>query len=311
MAKIGCDAQAARVNIGAVSALKPIWRPFYWIQQAPCPFTIQNATLTGAGGKLTIGVKPKFQFKWPPVTLDPTASTDGLRLATKNPDNPVAPSEFTMTTELDGSALSGSNKSTDVGISGVTRSYYRMRTFGAPVEWTGTCKNSDTGILIPAGKVECGWPPAPSHDPGSIDTCSADPITIGENLLFLATNSALFTRLGTNPGMIQTVTYPDGSALYHDGQIVKDTQFIGQVIGSKGQLAPVVVRFDMRVLSYVKFPGRVDVLFTILSRPCAYENGINPVPIRFFPDSCADDIRQGQMIKIGHDLPTLDRPKPP
>jgi len=33
----GCGAEAARVNIGALST-HPIWRPFYWVQLASCPF---------------------------------------------------------------------------------------------------------------------------------------------------------------------------------------------------------------------------------------------------------------------------------
>ena len=64
--KLGCDAEAARVNIGSMS-IKPIWRPFYWVQPATCPFTVRSVNLSGGAGKATIGVKPKFQFKWPPV----------------------------------------------------------------------------------------------------------------------------------------------------------------------------------------------------------------------------------------------------
>jgi len=306
----GCGAEAARVNIGALST-HPIWRPFYWVQLASCPFNVRNADLPGLAGKTTIGVKPKLKFKWPPIGVDKVFETDGLRLATKDPDDSAAPSEFPVQTELGSLSLTGSARSSSFGLSGATFTYTKMATTGAPVDWTGSCKSSDKGVLIPAGKVECGWAPAPQHDPAPPDTCPAGTMTKLENFKFMAKYFKLWKSLGSNPGMIQTVTYPDGSPLYKSGEVVTDARFIGQVVGPGGGLEPVVVVFDMKVLAVTYLPGRVDILFTVLSRPCAYQNGIDRVPLRLFGYSCAESITQGQTIKMGEDLPTLAPPRRP
>jgi len=306
----GCGAEAARVNIGALST-HPIWRPFYWVQLASCPFNVRNADLAGVAGKTTLGVKPKLKFKWPPIGLDKVFEADGLRLATKDPDDPAAPSEFPVQTELGSLSLTGSARSSSVGLSGATVTFTKMATAGAPVDWTGSCKSSDKGVLIPAGKVECGWAPAPQHDPAPPDTCPTGTMTKLENFKFMAKYFKLWKSLGSNPGMIQTVTYPDGSPLYKSGEVVTDARFIGQVVGPGGGLEPVVVVFDMKVLAVTYLPGRVDILFTVLSRPCAYQNGIDRVPLRLFGYSCAESITQGQTIKMGNDLPALAPPGHP
>jgi hypothetical protein len=91
---------------------------------------------------------------------------------------------------------------------------------------------------------------------------------------------------------------------------VKDARFIGQVFGPRG-LEPVVVVFDMKVLAITQLPGRIDVLFTVLSRPCAYLMNGDRLPLRLFEYSCAESIRQGVTYKMGNDLPSLPPPKRP
>lgn len=310
LVQTGCEAQAARVNIGAFST-KPIWRPFYWIQLASCPFNVRNADLPGFAGKTTLGVKPKLKFKWPPIGVDKVFETEGLRLATKDPDDPAAPTEFSISTELGSLSLTGSATSSSIGISGATVTYYKMATTGAPVDWTGSCQSSDKGILIPAGKVECGFAPAPQHDPAPPDNCPTGTMMKLENMKFVAKYFKLRASLGSNPGMIQTVTYPDGSPLYRSGEVVKDARFIGQVVGPGKDLTPVVVVFDMKVLAVTYLPGRVDILFTVLTPPCTYRwFSSDRVPLRLF-NSCAESVRQGQTIKMGEDLPTLAPPGHP
>src|SRR2546430_2471501 len=80
----------------------------------------------------------------------------------------------------------GSARSSSFGLSGATFTYTKMATTGAPVDWTGSCKSSDKGVLIPAGKVECGWAPAPQHDPAPPDTCPTGTMTKLENFKFMA-----------------------------------------------------------------------------------------------------------------------------
>src|SRR5262249_9123076 len=127
--------------------------------------------------------------------------------------------------------LRGSATSTSIGLSGLTVTHYEMATTGAPVDWTGSCQSSDKGFLVPAGKVECGIAPAPAHDPALPDSCSAGVIARTKNMVFFARNRGLLTSLGSTAGIIQTVTYPDGSPLYKPGDVIEDARFIGQVFG--------------------------------------------------------------------------------
>ena len=309
MVKTGCETQAARVNITTVSK-KPIWRPFYWVQLGSCPFTVRKADLPGLAGKVTVGVKPKLRFKWPPIGVDKVFETDGLRLATRDADDPAAPTEFPSGTELGQFWLRGSATSSSTGISGATVTRYEMATTGAPVDWTGSCQSSDKGVLVPAGKVECGFAPAPAHDPAPPDTCPSGIVTHTKNRYFFTLNRGLMTSLGSTAGIIQTVINADLKPRYKLGEVVKDARFIGQVFGPRG-LEPVVVVFDMRVLAITQLPGRVDVLFTVLSRPCAYRMNGDRLPLRLFEFSCAESIRQGVTYKMGNDLQSLPPPARP
>ena len=309
MLQTGCEAQAARVNITTVSK-KPIWRPFYWVQLASCPFTVRQVDLPGVAGKVTLGVKPKFKFKWPPIGIDKVFETDGLRLATRDPDDPAAPTEFPSGTKLGSSWLRGSATSSSIGVSGATVTRYDMATAGAPVDWTGSCQSSDKGVLVPAGKVECGFAPAPAHDPAPPDTCPSGMFTKARNLTFFALNRGLLSSLGSTAGIIQEVADAGGTPHYKLGEVVKDARFIGQVFGPRG-LEPVVVVFDMKVLAITQLPRRIDVLFTVLSRPCAYLLNGDRLPLRLFELSCAESIRQGVTYKMGNDLPSLPPPKRP
>jgi hypothetical protein len=309
MLQTGCEAQAARVNIATISK-KPIWRPFYWVQLASCPFTVRKADLGGAAGKVTVGVKPKFRFKWPPIGVDKVFETDGLRLATRDANDPAAPTEFPSSTKLGPFWLRGGATSSAVGVSGATTTRYEMAVGGSPVDWTGSCQSSDRGVLVPAGKVECGMAPEPAHDPAPADTCASGILTHAKNLTFFALNRVLLSSLGSTAGIIQSVTHADGRPRYKLGEVVKDARFIGQVFGPRG-LEPVVVVFDMKVLAITELPGRIDVLFTVLSRPCAYLMNGERLPLRLFEYSCAESIRQGVTYKMGNDLPSLPPPKRP
>jgi hypothetical protein len=271
---------------------------------------VRKVDLPGAAGKVTIGVKPKFKFKWPPIGVDTVFETDGLRLATQDADDAAAPTEFPYGTKLGQYWLRGSARSSSISPSGATATTYQMATTGAPVDWTGSCQSSDKGILVPAGKVECGFAPAPAHDPAPPDTCPSGIITKARNLSFFALNSGLLSSLGGNPGIIQEVANAGGTPHYKLGEVVKDARFIGQVFGPKG-LEQVVVVFDMQVLAITQLPRRIDILFTVLSRPCAYLLNGDRVPLRLFELSCAESIRQGVTYKMGNDLPSLPPPKRP
>jgi outer membrane protein OmpA-like peptidoglycan-associated protein len=299
---IGCQAEVARVNIGAVST-HPIWRPFLWIQPtSPCPFVVNATTLAGFGGKLTVGVKPKLKFGWPPVGIDPVDDTGGLRLATKNPDDPEAPSEFDLPTSLTSMALMGSGSSTSFGLSGLTWTHYDMATKGAPVNWTGSCRSSDGGLLMPLGAVECGLPPTPAHDPAAASNCPADILTLLENFNFLVANFGMLRLLRNHPGIITQLT-SKGTPLYSRGQVVRAARFVGLTFGAGKTVDPVVTIFDMLVDDVVRLPGSIEVKFTVLSEPCTYRWGFERVPFRLDSASCEESIKQGGNYTISNDLP--------
>ena len=131
-----------------------------------------------------------------------------------------------------------------------------------------------------------------------------------KNLAFFTFNQPLLRSLGGMPGIIQEVADAGGTPHYKLGEVVKDARFIGQVFGPRG-LEPVVVVFDMKVLAITQLPRRIDVLFTVLSRPCAYRLNGDRLPLRLFELSCAESIRQGVTYKMGNDLPTLPTPRRP
>jgi hypothetical protein len=271
---------------------------------------VSKTDLPGVAGKVTVGLKPKFRFKWPPIGVDKVFETDGLRLATRDPDDPAAPTEFPSGTKLGQFWIRGSATSSGVGPSGATTTHYEMVTTGAPVDWTGSCQSSDRGVLVPAGKVECGFAPAPAHDPAPADTCKSGFMTHAKNRGFFMLNQGLLRSLGSTAGIIQEVADPGGTPHYKLGEVVKDARFIGQVYGPRG-LETVVVVFDMKVLAITQLPRRIDVLFTVLSRPCAYLKSGDRLPLRLFEFSCAESIRQGETYKMGNDLPTLPPPRRP
>jgi len=298
---IGCEAEVARVNIGTVST-HPIWRPFLWIQPtSPCPFVVNATTLGGLGGKLTLGVKPKLKFGWPPIGIDKVSDTGGLRLATQNPDDPAAPSEFNLPTSLTSMALMGSDSSTSFGLSGLTWTHYHMGTIGAPVNWRGSCRSSDGGLLIPDGAVDCGLPPTPAHDPAPASNCPTDILTILENVNFLALNFGMLPFLGNHPGIITQLT-AGSTPLYARGQVVKAARFVGLTFGAGKTLDPVVTIFDMQVDDVIILPGRIDVRFTVLSEPCTYRWGTERIPFRLNSASCEESIKQGGSYTISNDL---------
>ena len=232
-----------------------------------------------------------------------------MRLATENPGDPAAASDFSLSTEL-GSWLTGSGTSSDIGITGVKFSYSKMAVFGAPVDWTGTCKSSDRGTLIPAGKVHCGWAPKPLHEAATKDICPSGPTTVIENLAILGYNAGLLAPLGNHPGIITQLTH-GRVPLYSDGEFVKDVHFVGQAFDVGTQLVPVVTRFDMQVQSVIQHAGRIYVTFIILSEPCTYRWGTRRVPLRFSSSSCEDSLKMGNVYTISNTLPVLPAPSKP
>lgn len=307
---MGCQVEVAQVNIGTVST-KPIWRPFLWVQKAhPCAFTVNSASLFGIAGKMSLGAKAKLKFKWPPVGIGGVFETDGMSLATKNPDDPEAPSEFSLATELGGSSLTGSGKSTSVSITGVTRTYYKMATAGSPVGWQGTCKSSDTGMLIPNGKVECGVAPPPAHQPAPKDTCPTDQGTVAANTGYILFNLLQLAALGNRTGIVAKLAEKDGTPVYAAGEVVKGARFMGIVYGPTGNHEPVVVVFDMKVLSVVKLGRWIEVQFTILSQPCAYRLTGERIPLRLNPASCAESLKLGQTYSVNSSFTPLPKDEP-
>lgn len=302
----GCDAEVARVNIGALST-HPIWRPFYWIQPTSgCAFTIEQTSLPGAGGKVTYGVKPKIKLLPPKIGVAPVFDTDGLQLSTENPDDPLSPSDFTMNTSVGTMALTGSHTQTDLGFGGLTRTRYQMATVGSPVSFKGSCHSSDGGLLIPAGAVECGLPPSPAHDPAPADTCLSDAATVLENVAFLMSNFRMIDSLRSRAGIV-TPLQVGGSPVYKRGQVIKDARFVGLTFTSGARVEPVVVVFDMQVDDVITEPTRITLRFTVLSEPCAYLQGALRVPFRLYSGMCEESIRQGQSYSISSDFTPTPR----
>jgi hypothetical protein len=293
----GCDAEMARVYIGALST-HPIWRPFFWIQPTKgCPFNVEQTSLSGGGGKLTVGVKPKLKLLPPKIGLAPVFETDGLQLSRENPDDPASPSDFSMNTSVGGMALTGSHTETDWGISGVTRTRYQMATIGSPVSFKGSCDSSDGGLLIPAGAVACGLPPSPAHDPAPVDTCPSDLTTVAKNLAFFMINYGMIDSLHSHPGIVTPLEL-QGTPVYTTGQIVKEARFIGLTFTSGTTVEPVVVVFDMKVDDVTK----IGIRFTVLSEPCTYLSGTTRVPFRLSSAKCEESLKQGQSYWIRSDF---------
>jgi len=305
---IGCDAEVARVNIGAVST-HPVWRPFFWIQPAKgCPLSIQQTSLVGGGGKLTVGVKPKIKLLPPKIGIAPVFDTDGLQLSKENPDDPRSPSDFTMSTSVGRIALTGSHSETDIGLGGVTRTRYQMATAGSPVSFKGSCHSSDGGLLIPAGAVECGLPPSPAHDPAPVDTCPSDPATVMDNVAFFAHNYGMLGALHNHAGIV-TPLVMHGSPVYRRGEVVKEARFIGLTFTSGVKVEPVVVVFDMQVDDVIQEQKKITLKFTVLSEPCTYIWGTSRAPFRLYSAACEESIRQGQSYSITSDFtPTPSGP---
>jgi outer membrane protein OmpA-like peptidoglycan-associated protein len=305
---IGCDAEVARVNIGAVST-HPIWRPFFWIQPTRgCPFSIEQTSLAGGGGKLTVGVKPKIKLLPPKIGVAPVFDTDGLQLSKENPDDPLSASDFTMNTSVGGMALTGSHTKTDLGLSGLTRTRYQMATAGSPVSFKGSCHSSDGGLLIPAGAVECGLPPSPAHDPAPVDTCPSDTATMINNLAFFASNYNMLDKLHNHPGIVTPLVL-QRSLVYRRGEVVKEARFIGLTFTAGTEVEPVVVVFDMGVDDVITEPTKVTLKFTVLSEPCTYLWGASRAPFRLNSTTCGESITQGQSYSISSDFtPTPSGP---
>ena len=298
---IGCDAEVARVNIGAVS-IHPIWRPFFWIQPTiGCPFSIEQTSLAGGGGKLTVGVKPKIKLLPPKIGVAPVFDTDGLQLSKEHPDDPRSASDFTMNTSVGGMALTGSHTETDIGLSGLTRTRYQMATAGSPVSFKGSCHSSDGGLLIPAGAVECGLPPSPAHDPAPVDTCPSDTATMINNLAFFASNYNMLAALHNHAGIVTPLVL-QGSPVYRRGEIVKEARFIGLTFTAGTKVEPVVVVFDMGVDDVITEPTKVTLKFTVLSEPCTYLWGASRAPFRLNSTTCGESITQGQSYSISSDF---------
>jgi outer membrane protein OmpA-like peptidoglycan-associated protein len=299
---LGCQAEVARVNIGTISP-KPIWRPFLWIQSThPCPFTVRSGDLFGTASKTTLGVKLELKFKWPPIGVATVNSTNGLRLAEQNPDDPAAASEFSLATALGAKNLNGSRASNSIAISGITRTYYQMATIGAPVDWTGTCQSSDTGQLIPAGKVECGLAPPPQHDPAPKDTCQPDVSTIEDNIKYFNDHKDFLNSLFGSGIITELLDRQTGFDLYHRNDTPKDVRFVGQVYyGPGNKLEPIVTVFDMKVTDiwHEKSGGdNIYLTFVVDSEPCTYRQGIEGVPLRLFHSRCEESIRKGETYTI-------------
>lgn len=305
---IGCDAEVARVNIGAVST-HPIWRPFFWIQPTRgCPFSIEQTSLAGGGGKLTVGVKPKIKLLPPKIGVAPVFDTDGLQLSKENPDDPLSASDFTMNTSVGGMALTGSHTETDIGLSGLTRTRYQMATAGSPVSFKGSCHSSDGGLLIPAGAVECGLPPSPAHDPAPVDTCPSDTATMMNNLAFFASNYNMLANLHNHAGIVTPLVL-QGSPVYRRGEVVKEARFIGLTFTAGTEVEPVVVVFDMVVDDVITEPTKVTLKFTVVSEPCTYLWGASRAPFRLNSTTCGESIKQGQSYSISSDfMPTPSGP---
>jgi outer membrane protein OmpA-like peptidoglycan-associated protein len=141
-AKVACSSKSSiRINIGVDDSVQPIYREFSWLHD-PWP---HGCTFIPEGPR---GFGPHYEFV--------QASMD-LRLASRDPDQIYAPSDFLGDLTFFGY---GANSYLIKG-----PGFFYIFKIGLGGKWNpescGTKQQTVGGTLIPLGPVRCGWAPDP------------------------------------------------------------------------------------------------------------------------------------------------------
>ena len=141
-----------------------VWRNFVWIQDASCPFGIEQDSRYGVSiaGHVGVHLNPFKGKPGPSGGVEP----NGLRMATTDPRDEASPSELTGGTRLAYGALWFAYVAPHLKLWTLTPS---VRFSGIlmrdPVDWRAGCRDASNGILVPASAASCEPPPVPQHEP--------------------------------------------------------------------------------------------------------------------------------------------------
>lgn len=282
----GCAVTAAFVNIQSEDGSEDerIYREFLLIvRNADCPFTVGS-------GHEAIGTFIKRQ------------------LATKDPDDILAPSDF------DGGVRLGD----DGQLRGLAVTYLPIA-FKLPGNFDPKCTGTrgGTGVIVAASVVDCGEAPEPRHDTAR-DTSYADACNE-----FKTANSGIVgaevTKLesgGYNAdlnGITQSAPFVAAPSDVFNrwlrlpvGTIVRNGVFVGWANDSQGNEIPVVAFADFRILEIT--PSKTIRIF-LLTDLCAFDSSGNVVLLS--PEGCKDTYAPKGRTRIIIPIPVdIDRPPP-
>ena len=259
--RIGCGFDAAFVNIQSEDGPKEkqISRQFLvLISDKSCSFTV---------------AKDHVSF----------STLISRQLATKEPDNIFAPSDFTP----------GAHLNTDRDLSLISLSNLPV-TFKLPGLFDPSCKGTSggLGVSVPLSAVECKPAPEPPHDTtqaiSHTDECNLykknhpDFIDTFIQNMGEPDNKAIFAKLSVGAAFVPPHQYND--YLYEVGQTISPAVFLGLAPNPQGGPPIEVVAFaDLRILRVTRDR---EMVVQFLSEVCAFDSFGNVVLIR--PSFCTE-----------------------